>query len=154
MARILDGIAHLSFVCGPGRGLELVNPYWLDFTGLTTGQSVGEGWRCAIQSDDLARFEDRWNKVIAQGESNEIEACLRRHDGVLAAPIFHQYRWFLFCGAPLLDSTGAVPKWLGLNIDIDDRKGAEAALRRTQAALSRSRASTPPSGHARREGVA
>lgn len=37
----------------------------------------------------------------------------------------------------MLDSTGAVLKWFGVNIDINDRKEAEAALRRTEAGLSR-----------------
>lgn len=261
VTRIRDGISHLSFVCGTGGGVEIVNPPWLDFTGLTAEQSLGQGWRCAIHPDDLSRFEDRWNEVTAHGESGEIEACLRRHDGVFAAAIFHlmplyeasggvkqwyvsttfgkiisssdeaalgaqreltngqlrtiidaipilawstavdgpgeflnqrwldytglslqeaigygwqasihpddlgpllqywlemmrttsageyearmrrfdgQFRWFLFRGAPLLDSTGAVLKWFGVNIDINDRREAEAALRRTEAALSRS----------------
>jgi C4-dicarboxylate-specific signal transduction histidine kinase len=55
---------------------------------------------------------------------------MKRFDG--------EYRWYLFRGAPLLDSAGSVSKWFGVNIDIDDRKEAEAALRRTEAALSRS----------------
>jgi PAS domain-containing protein len=103
VARILDGIAHLSFVCGPWGEVEIVNPPWLHFTGLTAEQSLGEGWRSTIHSDDLVRFEDRWNEVIAQGESGEIEACLRRHDGVFAAAIFHLM--------PLSEPSGGVKQW-------------------------------------------
>ena len=101
--RNLDAIAHLSFVCGPAGGVEIVNPPWLDFTGLTTEQSVGDGWRCAIHSDDLDRFEARWNEVIAQGESGEVEVCLRRHDGVFAAAIFHIIS--------LSEPSGGVKQW-------------------------------------------
>jgi PAS domain S-box-containing protein len=97
------GLPILSFVCGQDGNVEIVNPPWLDFTGLTTEQSLGDGWRCAIHSDDLDRFEDRWDEVIAQGESGEVEVCLRRHDGVFAAAIFHIM--------PLSEPSSGIGKW-------------------------------------------
>jgi len=102
--RILDGIAHLSFVCGFGGRVEIVNLTWLNYTGLTALQSYGEGWHCAIQSDDLARFEDRWNEGIVAGEPIEIEARLRRYDGVFAAATFNLM--------PLHDGSGNIKQWL------------------------------------------
>ena len=47
---------------------------------------------------------------------------MRRHDG--------EYRWFLFRANPLRDEAGDVAKWYGVNTDIEDRKRAEAELRR------------------------
>ena len=47
---------------------------------------------------------------------------MRRHDG--------EYRWFLFRASPLRDESGAIVKWFGVNTDIEDRKQAEAELRR------------------------
>src|SRR4029077_10865128 len=54
------------------------------------------------------------------GEAGEIEARLRRYDG--------DYRWFLFRVEPVRDNHGGGLKWYGANIDIEDRKRAEALL--------------------------
>jgi PAS domain-containing protein len=50
---------------------------------------------------------DHWRSVLASGEPGEIEARLRRFDGV--------YRWFLFRVTPLFDNDGRVVKWFGTN---------------------------------------
>ena len=46
---------------------------------------------------------------------------MRRFDGA--------YRWFLFRANPLRDESGKIVKWYGTNIDIEDRKRGEEALR-------------------------
>ena len=56
---------------------------------------------------------------MASGQSGEIEARLRRFDGV--------YRWFLLRATPSLDN-GRVVKWYGTNTDIEERKKAEQAV--------------------------
>ncbi|MGJ3626762.1 PAS domain-containing protein [Sphingomonas sp. MMS24-JH45] len=45
------------------------------------------------------------------------------------------WRWTNVRAAPVLDAAGNVRKWVGLNIDIDDRKRAEAALRESEERL-------------------
>src|SRR6266478_8146447 len=65
---------------------------------------------------------------MALGQSGEIEARLRRFDGV--------YRWFLFRATPSLDENGRVVKWYGTNTDIEERKRAEGALKRSEAYLA------------------
>jgi C4-dicarboxylate-specific signal transduction histidine kinase len=57
------------------------------------------------------------------------EARLRRYDG--------EYRWFFFRGSPLEDESGNIVAWYGTNVDIEDRKRAEEALRRSEARLSK-----------------
>jgi PAS fold len=58
----------------------------------------------------------------------ESEQRIRRHDG--------QYRWFLVRYQPLKDAAGRVVRWYGGAIDIEDRKLAEEALRRSEAYLA------------------
>jgi hypothetical protein len=53
---------------------------------------------------------------------------MRRHDS--------EYRWFLFRGNPLRDESGSIVRWYGINTDIEDRKRAEAELRRTYTYLA------------------
>ena len=76
------------------------------------------------------------HKLLASGEPGELEARLRRFDGV--------YRWFLFRAEPLFNETGNIVKWYGTNTDIDDRNWAEAvqpasAARRRSPAVTRRR---------------
>ncbi len=59
---------------------------------------------------------------MASEAAGDAEARLRRYDG--------KYRWFLFRANPLRDETGTLIKWYGVNTDIEDRKRAEAELRR------------------------
>jgi PAS domain S-box-containing protein len=65
---------------------------------------------------------------MASSQSGEIEARLRRFDGA--------YRWFLFRATASLDDNGKVVKWYGTNTDIEERKRAEQALRRSEAYLA------------------
>jgi PAS domain S-box-containing protein len=126
---IIDAIPILAWSAakdGPG---EFLNQRWLDYTGLSEEEAIGYGWRAIIHPDDLGGLFEYWQWMMRTGAAGEYEARMKRFDG--------QYRWFLFRGAPLLDSEGSVSKWFGVNIDIDDRKEAEAALRRTEATLSR-----------------
>jgi PAS domain S-box-containing protein len=53
-----------------------------------------------------------------------VEARVRRADG--------QYRWFLHRKVPLRDKHGAIVRWYGSSVDIDDRKQAERALQRSE----------------------
>src|SRR4029077_10820869 len=66
--------------------------------------------------------------IMVSGQSGEIEGRLRRFDGA--------YRWFLFRATPSLDDNGRVVKWYGTNTDIEERKSAEQALRRSEAYLA------------------
>ena len=71
---------------------------------------------------------ETWQTFLASGKTGEAEARLRRHDG--------EYRWFLFRASPLHDENGNIVKWYGVNTDIEDRKRAEAELRRSETLLA------------------
>jgi C4-dicarboxylate-specific signal transduction histidine kinase len=59
---------------------------------------------------------------MVSGTPYEIVQRLRRSDGV--------YRWFQNNGFPLRDPSGEIVRWCVLLTDVDDRKRAEAELRR------------------------
>jgi C4-dicarboxylate-specific signal transduction histidine kinase len=52
---------------------------------------------------------------------------MRRADG--------EYRWFLSRALPLRDEQGTIVRWYGTVIDINERRAAEDALRRSEASL-------------------
>jgi PAS domain S-box-containing protein len=119
--QMIDLIPDLAWFARPDGSVEYCNRLWLDYTGLSAKQAMDWGWAVAIHPDDLSRLTLYWSSILAIGEPGEIEARLRRFDG--------EYRWFLFRARPQRDDSGTVVKWYGTNIDIEDRKRAEDALR-------------------------
>lgn len=103
---------------------DFLNQRWLDYTGVAAEDALGWGWQAVMHPDDLPRLLAIWQQLMDTGGSGEIEARIRRHDGV--------YRWFLFRCAPLRDETGRIVQWYGTNTDIDDLKQAEADLQRAR----------------------
>lgn len=124
----IDMIPGMVWCSASNGAIEFQNRRWLDYTGLSAGQSKGWGWTIAIHPEDLQRLMDRWRMLLSSGESGEIEGRLRRLDGA--------YRWFLFRIAPLRNEQGKILKWYGVNTDIEDRKKIENALRRSEAYLA------------------
>jgi hypothetical protein len=65
-----------------------------------------------------------------------MEARLRRFDG--------EYRWFAFRIRPLVDASGKIVKWCGLNIVIEDRRRSEEVMQRAREDHYRSIADSIP----------
>src|SRR5260370_2218325 len=113
---VMDAYAAIGWLSEPGGSVELVNRRWLDYTGLSPEESYGWGWKTAVHVEDLAGLLNAWGASDVQ-EGRECEVRLRRSDGV-----FH---WFLVRRAPLHDETGAVVRWFGTGIHIEDSKQKE-----------------------------
>src|SRR2546428_4121027 len=124
---IIDTIPALAWSARPDGSAEFFNRRWLDYAGLSAEEAMDWGWTAAVHTDDLNRLADYWRSILASGESGEIEARLRRFHGV--------YRWFLFRASPLRDESGNIVKWYGTNVDIEERKRAEEALRSNEQSL-------------------
>jgi hypothetical protein len=108
--------------------VDFVNRRWIDYTGMTLEQAVGSGWNRMVHPDDLERVLTKWRKLVAEGKPREIESRLRRFDG--------EYRWFLSRCCPLVDRSGHILGWYGIDTDIHDLKRAEATLRRSEGYLA------------------
>ena len=121
LRRVIDTIPTLSW-CNMADGPnEFLSRSWHEYTGLSPEEAHGWGWSAAFHPDDLPPLMTRWQELLVSGESGEIEARIRRHDGV--------YRWFLIRVAPFRDEIGAIIRWYGTSTDIEDRKRAEDAVR-------------------------
>jgi hypothetical protein len=127
LSMIINTIPALAWSARPDGAAEFFNQRWHDYTGLTSQQAEGWGWKVAIHPDDLDRMVSYWNAAIETGEPVEIEGRLRRFDG--------EFRWFLFRANAVRDESGAIVKWYGTNTDIDDRKRAEEQVHRSEAFL-------------------
>ena len=117
---VVDAIPTLAWSARSDGSADFFNQRWLEYTGLATEQARDWGWTVALHPDDVNGLVDYWRSVLASGEPGEMEARLRRFDGV--------YRWFLFRATPSFDADGRVVKWFGTNTDIEDRKRGECLL--------------------------
>lgn len=97
------------------------SPSWRAYTGQTLEEWLGYGWLDAIHPDDRAYADRQWREAVSARSLLDAEYRLRTPDG--------GWRWTNVRAAPLIDANGDIEKWFGLNIDIDDRKRAEAAVR-------------------------
>jgi len=107
---------------------DFFNQRWLDYTGLTLDEVIAKGWQSVVHPDDLPLIEAAWDACLAKGAGGEVDVRLRRFDG--------EYRRFSNKASPLIDASGRLVRWCGINTDIEDRKQAEEALTRTRAELS------------------
>ncbi len=107
---------------------DFLNTRWLDYAGFTAEQAQGWGWGAVIHPDDVDRLVQYWQACLASGTPVDTEARMRRFDGA--------YRWFLFRANPLRDSSGNIIKWYGTNVDIEDRRRADEALRASERKLN------------------
>jgi PAS domain S-box-containing protein len=121
---IVDTIPMMAWSTGADGYCDFLNQRWLDYAGLSLDEVRGWGWGAVIHPDDLDGLVAHWQACLASGATVPTEARMRRFDGV--------YRWFLFLGNPLRDEAGNIVKWFGTNIDIEDRKRAEDALRASE----------------------
>jgi hypothetical protein len=121
---IVNTIPALIWSARPDGSADFFNRLYLDYMGLSEEHAADWGWTVAVHPDDLNSLADYWRALMASGVPGEMEARLRRFDGV--------YRWFLFRASPLRDEAGNIVKWYGTNTDIEDRKRAEDALRASE----------------------
>jgi PAS domain S-box-containing protein len=121
LRRVIDTIPTLSWCDLPTGPTEFFNKRWHDYTGISPEDAKGWGWQVAFHPEDLPLLIQRRREYLSSGEPGEIEARLRRFDGV--------YRWFLIRAEPFRDESGRIIRWYGTSTDIHERKLAERQFR-------------------------
>jgi PAS domain S-box-containing protein len=120
----IDSIPAMVITFDAQGERNFANRPWRDYTGLTL-EEVTEDY---YHPEDRVRAERAWRASLATGEPLSIELRIRRADGA--------YRWHAIRRVPLRDDTGKITKWHSVAFDIEEQKGAEDALRRSEAQLS------------------
>ncbi|RSL18416.1 PAS domain S-box-containing protein [Edaphobacter aggregans] len=120
----IDTTPALLHTGRPDGYLDYFNRRWLEYLGLSLDDICGWRWTRAIHPDDVEEMVKNWRLCLATGEPFEAEARVRRADG--------EYRWQFHRKVSLLGPSGAIVKWYGSSIDIEDRRRAEDGLRRSE----------------------
>ena len=97
-----------------------VNKSWRGLTGRSLDCELGNGWSEGIHPDDLRSCLDTYAQTFDRREEFRVEYRRRRHDG--------EYRWLVDTGVPRFDKDRTFVGYIGIGVDVTDRKLAEAAL--------------------------
>jgi PAS domain S-box-containing protein len=122
---VADAAPVMIWMSDPGKGCAYVNKGWLEFTGRSLEQVLGDGWADSLHADDrhgcLATYSDAFDRR----QPYRMEYRLRRKDGA--------YRWVLETGVPRFGEDGRLEGYIGSCLDITDRIEAVRALRASEA---------------------
>ncbi|MEW6496469.1 MAG: PAS domain S-box protein [Cyanobacteriota bacterium] len=119
----------LIWMSGVDKLCNYFNKPWLDFTGRTMEQELGNGWAQGVHPDDFQRCIDTYTTAFDARENFKMEYRLQRFDG--------EYRWVLDTGIPRFTPDGHFLGYIGSCIDISDRKGAEEEIFKLNQSLNR-----------------
>jgi PAS domain S-box-containing protein len=120
-----DTTPALVWVSGTDKLCYYFNKQWLDFTGRTMEQEMGNGWTEGVHPDDYDRCIEIYTSSFDNRQPFSMEYRLRRHDG--------EYRWLLDNGVPRFTEDGEFVGYIGSCIDINDNKEVEQNLRQARA---------------------
>jgi two-component system, sensor histidine kinase PdtaS len=104
----------------PAGNCDYFNKPWLEFTGRSMDQELGEAWAAGVHPDDLDRCLATYRAAFGKREPFTMDYRLRRADGA--------WRWIRDNGQPYWDEEGAFAGYFGSGIDITDRLETEARL--------------------------
>ena len=114
-----DSAPMLIWLSGPDTLATDFNKAWLEFTGRSMQQELGEGWVRNLHPDDVQRHLEAYADAFEKRQRLSSEYRMRRRDG--------QYRWLLDQSVPRFLDDGTFAGYVGYCIDITDQKETAAA---------------------------
>jgi len=128
--QIMADIAPVMiWMSGLDKLCNFFNQGWLEFTGRTIEQELGNGWTQGVHPEDLEQCINIYTTSFNGRSPFVMEYRLRRFDG--------EYRWVLDTGTPVFSHDGSFTGFIGSCIDISERKQAELALQQRAEELTR-----------------
>ena len=110
----------LIWMADTDKQCTFFNKCWLDFTGRSIEQELGEGWAKGVHPADAERCLSIYSNAFDARADFEMEYRLRRYDG--------KYRWIVDYGVPRIESDGTFCGYIGSCVDITDRKMTAESL--------------------------
>ena len=116
-----NGAPVMIWMDGTDKACTFVNKAWLEFTGRTLEQELGNGWTESLHPDDLAKSLKTYEEAFDARREFTMEFRLRRQNG--------DYAWILASGTPRFVAGGAFAGYVGSATDITEVKQAHERLR-------------------------
>jgi PAS domain S-box-containing protein len=125
---LADAAPVMVWMSGPDKQCTYFNKPWLDFTGRSLHQELGNGWSDGVHGDDSQRCLATYCQAFDARQQFRMEYRLRRADGA--------YHWILDTGIPRFEADGTFEGYIGSCIDITEERRAEEALRQVREQLA------------------
>lgn len=117
---IADSAPVMIWMSNADKESIYLNPKWLEFTGTTEKEQLGDGWLKYLHPDEQEDFIHYRNQAFLEKESFSSQLRFRRHDG--------EYRWLLNNGVPIFDGAGIFRGFIGSCVDITEQIEVAEAL--------------------------
>ena len=132
--RVLADLNPQAIWMGDANGqTTYANQVLLDFVGHTADTITGEALLEAFHPDDVQRVVNAWMQAASNASDFDVEVRMLRAGD-------NRPRWWWLRAQPIHDESGTILNWLGVGIDITDRKTFAETLQRRQDETERQRA--------------
>ncbi len=117
---MVDCAPVMIWISDHNKHCTYFNKQWLEFTGRTLEQELGNGWSEGVYLEDLQDCLETYGKAFDAREKFKMSYRLRRYVG--------EYRWIFDSGNPQYNLDGTFTGYIGSCIDITEIKLAKKAL--------------------------
>ncbi|PYK20513.1 MAG: hypothetical protein DME56_07340, partial [Verrucomicrobia bacterium] len=121
---VADAAPVLIWMSGVDKLYTFFNKPWLEFTGRSMEQELGNGWAQGVHPEDLQRCLKMYTEAFDARESFVMQYRLRRNDG--------EYRWVSDQGVARYDEHGKFAGYIGTAVDVTELINKDAALRESE----------------------
>jgi PAS domain S-box-containing protein len=118
--KVLDDFPNPIWRADVNAKCDYFNRNWLDFTGRTLDQELGDGWAKGVHPEDFDRCLKIYLDNFHAKTPFAMEYRLHHHDGT--------YHWLYDNGTPFFTADGKFAGYIGSCYDIQERRQAEQAL--------------------------
>lgn len=113
-------LPSLIWLAGPDKGCTFFNRAWLDFTGRTLAEELGDGWTNGVHPDDIDHCLKAYVAAFDARQAFEMKYRLRHASG--------DYRWIVDSGTPRYGPDGGFRGYFGHCLDITAMQKLTEAL--------------------------
>src|SRR5947207_1353335 len=114
----------LIWMAGVDKLCNFFNKPWLEFTGRSMEQEMGNGWAEGVHPDDLQSCLKIYTEAFDARHPFVMQYRLRRHDG--------EHRWLSDQGVPRYDANRTFAGYIGSCVDVTELINKDAALRESE----------------------
>jgi len=118
----------LIWTATPDKKCNFFNQEWLDFTGRTLEQELGDGWSEGVHPEDIERCFSIYTSSFDARKSFSMDYRMRYHDG--------SYHWLQDDGKPRYNSLGEFIGYIGHCLDITERIQSGIEIKNNSSVLS------------------
>ena len=118
-----------TWLCNKNGGLQYASPSYLDLIEMNLEKAREFGWTKRMIPEDVGPMLNRWLLCLKTGEEWEAENRIIGKNGKIFT--------ILSRGRPVRDRFGEITCWVGINLDITQRKEMEEELKKIEWLLNK-----------------